>query len=307
MSESYENLVEGMVTGGNIYASADFPDADEIPSRPPSSVATVVNAVTLHHTAEAQDKSQAMKAWKRKIREIMSAHQERILEFFLKPVDKDHPLRSARQLMNRFSKLPAPGTDWSRNQMATLRDCIVDISGSGMLDLNEHIRRLEELRKDDTPIARWMGISRQLLDYLKDTGDELIRLDQKLGSECSHLDTVVERVHQLVSLPSPDLDGFTAMMEEYLRLQFEAHKIEKIYWDYLNTLQKYSALRDLMTPQRLSSTEHSEPLCPICLTEPVMLAFLPCGHTFCTNCSKRAFICHICRQPVTNRQRLFFG
>ena len=160
-------------------------------------------------------------------------------------------------------------------------------------------------RARDTSINKWTSISRNLLDYMRDVGDELIRIDQKLRNECSLLDSVVEKVHQIIDLPKVELDGFECMMEAYIEKQFEHHPIRDIYWDYIYTLQKYTALRDILIPQRVANT--SEPTCSICMTEPVVMAMIPCGHTFCTNCSKRTILCHVCRQTVTNRLRVFFG
>lgn len=44
--------------------------------------------------------------------------------------------------------------------------------------------------------------------------------------------------------------------------------------------------------------------CPICLTKGKDLAF-GCGHMTCRECGSRVSTCPICRQPITNRIRLF--
>ncbi|KAJ4836923.1 E3 ubiquitin-protein ligase rglg4 [Turnera subulata] len=44
--------------------------------------------------------------------------------------------------------------------------------------------------------------------------------------------------------------------------------------------------------------------CPICLTNAKDLAF-GCGHMTCRDCGSRVSNCPICRQPITNRLRLF--
>ena len=115
----------------------------------------------------------------------------------------------------------------------------------------------------------------------------------------------MEKVSQLVALPNPELDGFQEIMEKYIEKQFEKTDLQTVYWDYIFTLQKYSILRDILIPQRI--TNQSDPLCCICMTEPIVMAMSPCGHTFCTNCSKRTVVCHICRQQVVSRLRVFFG
>ncbi|KGN46786.1 E3 ubiquitin-protein ligase RGLG4 [Cucumis sativus] len=63
------------------------------------------------------------------------------------------------------------------------------------------------------------------------------------------------------------------------------------------------------TPSDTSSTsasdEHSQ-VCPICLTAGKDLAF-GCGHMTCRECGSRLSNCHICRQPIRNRIRLYTG
>jgi hypothetical protein len=144
-----------------------------------------------------------------------------------------------------------------------------------------------------------------MLDYMRDVGDELIRLDQKLQTECQYLDTIAEKITSLVGMGNPGVEGFEAMMEAYIVKQFETHPIEKLYWDYVFTVQKYSGLRDILMPQRISA--QAEPVCCVCMTESAIMAFVPCGHTFCTNCSKKTMICHVCRHSITNRVRIYFG
>lgn len=45
--------------------------------------------------------------------------------------------------------------------------------------------------------------------------------------------------------------------------------------------------------------------CKICYAKDVKVAFVPCGHTACVNCSFELNTCHICRSPIENRIRLY--
>ena len=298
---SEANLLESGYSG-MAYASADFPDADGFDTK---SINSVVSNLTLYHITESVDKVQQSKIWRKKVREIIQNHQERIIQFYTTPLPTDHPLKVCRELLVKYGRTNGALTyDISRPPPQLLKDFIVDISGNGTNDLNQYIGGLEKSRASDTPLQRWTHMIRSLLDYLRDTGDELIRLDQKLQNECKHLDVVAEKITQLASLEDPGLDGFKEMMEAYINKQFEKHPIDTLYWNYINTVQKYTALRDILTSQRIMNT--TDPLCCVCMTEVVVMAFAPCGHTFCTNCSKRTIMCHICRQMVVSRIKLFF-
>ncbi|KAJ7982105.1 E3 ubiquitin-protein ligase RGLG2 [Quillaja saponaria] len=52
--------------------------------------------------------------------------------------------------------------------------------------------------------------------------------------------------------------------------------------------------------------ERNQIVCPICLTNGKDLAF-NCGHMTCRDCGSRLTNCPICRQPITNRLRVFTG
>jgi hypothetical protein len=302
------NPEQGYVQGGAIYAPVDFPDAEGNDTRVFGSITNTVNHVSLYHMADMSDKQQFAKQWKKKIRDIMQSHQEIILQFFTKPIPNSHPLKSAQTILHKFGK-PTSTTnfDYSKHIPTIFKDCVLDLSGQGMIEVNRYITDLEKNRSSESPYTRWMSMTKQLLEYMRDTGDELIRLDQKLKAECDVLDSVVEKVNQILLIPQPDVPGFQDVMELYVQKQFESHPIETLYWDYINTVQKYAVLRDILMPQRTSLLTTNDPICCICMTETVVIVFTPCGHTFCTNCSKRSVACHICRQMVTNRVRIYFG
>lgn len=293
----------GAVQGGTVYASPDFPDVEPLDVKPNSSVTTAVSNVILFHVTDAADKQSQHRTWKRKVREILQNHQEKILNFFVKPLTESHPLKTAHTLLTKYGKIAS--YDTSRTIPQFFREFILESPQNGVTQLNQYLTDLSNSKSSDSPVQKWTNMTRHMLDYLRDTGDELIRLDQRLQIECQRIDSVVEKVSQLISLPNPELEGFSEMMDKYIEKQFETNQLETLYWDYIFTLQKYSILREILIPQRLAN--QSEPLCCICMTEPVVIALGPCGHTFCTNCSKRTIVCHICRQPVTTRLRVYFG
>ena len=295
--------IGGAVQGGTVYASPDFPDAEPLDNKPIVGVTRAVSNLILFHVSDAVDKQNQHRTWKRKVREILQNHQERILELFTKPLPNEHPLKSAHILLTKYGKLT--NYDTSRAVPQFFKDYIKEAPQKGIEQLNKYLTDLSDSRVTDNPVSRWVTMSRHMLDYLRDIGDELIRLDQRLQMECQRVDSVVEKVGQLIALPNPELEGFQEMMDKYIEKQFETNNLQTLYWDFIFTLQKYSALREILIPQRLAN--QSEPLCCICMTEPIVIAMGPCGHTFCTNCSKRSVVCHICRQQITTRLRIFFG
>ena len=304
---SYDDAESGTVQGGSAFAPANFGDAEGNDTRTNNSINSVVSHVALYNISEAAEKLQQTKAWRRKVRDIIQGHQERIIQFMTKPMPNDHPLKVAHNLLAKYGKIVAPNiaaNDANRTIPMYIREFIVDISGQAMGPLNQFIGDLEKARASDLPVQRWTNMTRSLLDYMRDVGDELIRIDQRLHNECILLDTVVDKIVQIIHMDNPEIDGFQPMMELYLEKQFLKHPIESLYKDYITTFQKYFALRDILTSQRIMNA--TEPLCCICMTEVVVMALAPCGHTFCTNCVKRTLSCHVCRQLVQSRVKLYF-
>jgi len=287
---------------GSNFAPADFQDAAS-PDRPAYTITNSVNNVILYHVSDIGDKSQQTRQWRKKVRDIIQNHQENIIQFFTKPLPSSHPLKVAHTILMKYGKSTMVNIDRAAPQY--FKDFIKDPSGNGFLALNEYISELEVARASESPLTRWSSMTRHMLDYMRDVGDEVLRIDQRLQTECTLLDTVVEKVGHLISLENPGVEGFEEIMEAYVQKQFEKHPIEKLYWDYIYTIQKYSGLRDILIPQRTATT--TDPVCNICMTEVAIMAFAPCGHIFCTNCAKRTSICHVCRQGIVSRIRVYFG
>jgi len=303
MQQRDQGEIGGAVQGGTVYASPDFPDAEPLDIKLNTTVSTTVSNLILYHVSDAAEKQNQHRTWKRKVREILQNHQEKILQFFINPIPNDHPLKTAHTLLTKYGKIT--NYDTIRPIPQFFKDFIIEAPQLGISQLNTYLTDLSETKSLDTPVNRWINMSRHMLDYLRDIGGEIIRLDQRLHMECQRIDSVVEKISQLIALPNPELEGFHEMMDKYIEKQFETNTLETLYWDYIYTLQKYSVLREILIPQRLAN--QSEPLCCICMTEPIVIAMSPCGHTFCTNCSKRSIVCHICRQHITTRLRIFFG
>jgi hypothetical protein len=308
MQDNITELESGYVPG-TAFASADFPDADG--ATPMNSLSSTITSVSLYHLNDINEKNQQARVWRKKVRDIIQNHQESIIDFLMQtPLPEKHTVKFANHILMKYGKVLTPGTnpsgfDTSKASLIYLKDFIVDNKVNGLDELNTYIKALEESKASETPLQRWTYVIKSLIDYMKITGDELINLDQRLHRECRHLDSAAEKLIQVSTLDPLEVDGFHEMIQTYIVKLFEKHPVEKLYWDYMSTVQKYSAIRDVLTSQRVMNS--AEPLCCVCMTEVVVMAFVPCGHTFCSNCSKKTMSCHVCRQHVQNRVKLYFS
>jgi hypothetical protein len=289
---------------GLAYAAADFNELDgqEINTQPIQH--SVAHGIS-YHTYDMNGKVQQSRVWKKKLRDLIQYHQEKIVQFLVKPYPKEHTITSAHTFIQKYGKSKVSFTfDANKAPPTFLKEYIMDVSGQGFAELDTYMKNLEATLVSEPPTVKWTTMTKNLIDYMKTLGDELIRVESNLQNECTLLDQFAEKVRQLVALGNPGLENYEETMETLIKKQFETHTIETLYWNYINTLQKYAALHDILVQPKIISS--NEPTCCVCMTDPSSIAFVPCGHTFCQNCSKKPIVCHVCRQVVQNRIKIFF-
>jgi hypothetical protein len=154
MEQRDQGDIGGAIQGGVVYASPDFPDVEPLDIRNQNAVSTVVSNVILFHVSDAVEKQNQHKIWKRKIREILQNHQEKILQFFIKPISEDHPLRHAHILMTKYGKYIH--NEASRQTPQFFKDYITECPQTGSDQLNQYLFELSEMRSSDTQVQKWM-------------------------------------------------------------------------------------------------------------------------------------------------------
>ena len=104
---------------------------------------------------------------------------------------------------------------------------------------------------------------------------------------------------------SPEHDSLQSALSRFVESRYAALRIDEDYTEFATNYDRFQAYRSILG---LLQSRSTEPTCTVCMTEPISAAVIPCGHTFCNNCCKtqRSF-CYICRTPVRDRQRLYFG
>lgn len=119
--------------------------------------------------------------------------------------------------------------------------------------------------------------------------------------------------NQVKALRVPHTTAFTAEYDtlqsallHFIESQYAALRIEDDYKEFATQYDRFQAYRSILC--LLQPQGGAQPLCTVCMTEPISAAVVPCGHTFCGRCcSTQRNICYICRTPVRDRQRLYFG
>lgn len=133
-----------------------------------------------------------------------------------------------------------------------------------------------------------------------------VRLQSKLKQiEAFSSQVKALRIPNTTALSS-EYDVLQSALLRFIESQYAALRIEDDYKEVAEQYARFQAYRSILC--LLQPQGGSQSLCNVCMTEPISAAVIPCGHTFCSGCcATQRSICYICRTPVRERQRLYFG
>lgn len=123
---------------------------------------------------------------------------------------------------------------------------------------------------------------------------------------------LTEGLHEIpyVGMADREFAVFQAAMLDYIK---HAHSnvlgVQKAYDAFQTQYAKWLSLRNALLALHpfARGTPSCAAACTICTTDPVQYVYVPCGHTFCRNCTqKQTGLCFVCRTPVEKTQQLFF-
>jgi hypothetical protein len=241
-----------------------------------------------------------MNNWRKKLRDIMIKQNETVMDFLMKPSSEHPTIGPVEMALRRFSVRH----DVDVNAVKTLSEILSD-SGQGdtiQSDIHECLSKkgkssMEEIRAQVT----------SLIELYKETGEMVMECENQLKMRLDKVDKIQKRVSVIIELQRNEAtEALITAMEDYVRVSFKDLGIETYYKDMIRLYQKHIALREAIQLFKTGTSLPSEPTCPICLAEPIASAIVPCGHTFCLNCSRRMAIeCGICRGKIKDRLKLF--
>ena len=311
--------MDGFMLNGSQYSSANFQDAEEL--RPAEanlealggsqdSLQGIVNQALQRHVSELQPPhgSPGLSSfgprnnWRKKLRETMSRQNETVFSFLYKPVT-DHPtIGPVEKALRRY----AVRQDIEVAALKPLKVLLEDVSGLAIIE-----KEIDTCIKSKGP-SDLLTLKTQvtaLIDLYKETGERLLECENHIKLSLEKMDKIQQRVGIVMELQSNEaLPPLLHNLEQYLQISFRDSSIEAQYKELLFYYQKHLALREAIQIFKTGATLPTEPLCAICISEPVGTAIVPCGHTFCVNCARRMMVeCGICRGRIQNRQKLFFS
>lgn len=294
------------------YAPADFSDAEDTR---PSEIAldptgngniqpysTLVTNVLNRHLYEIKDKAALQPAitvkWRNRMREFFFQRNDELIQALKRPVANHPTLSQTENFIRKFGRADFTPTHNSLN------NTFLDASGVSVLP-----QVLEELNKvGPASVTQLIEEIKWVYETYRETGNQLYAKEMLLKEKTDALDTIYKKVVSFMSVgDEPESFEISESLQKMLKRKFEENAIESNYDDLILTYRRFAVLREIIVSLRGMESVDREPLCTICLNEPVGYVLNPCGHTYCATCSKRQITqCYMCRVSVKDKLRIFF-
>ena len=230
-----------------------------------------------------------------------------VFDFLNKSVDSNTTISKAAEIVKRFGR-----TDYNIKKSG-IRDLCIDIDCHNVLDALQI--SLQIAGKSSDPLAQWIVQTRQILEQWRLATSQLMSAEKQLDSQCHLFDDILKKANAILELPSGVVEqesiAYKHMVyatEEYIKKVFAESSIEETFHEYCKALKKVALLTDAMGAVRVWMNTSKEPMCSICVGEPIAIVYVPCGHTFCKECGQRqTMTCHICRTVIREKQKIYFS
>lgn len=309
---SYDSEFGGFVAGE--YASANFEDAEE--TKPIAAVFDIgghgvstpytaaVNAIVNKHSDEIRAKTsstlQLPSGWRKRLRDFLVTKNNTLLNFLSVSVPSHPILGPGEVLIRRFGNPQVSPTHPS------VREFVLDASGEDVLaDIDAALQNY----KGVGGLKDYVSQTSLLYDEYRMAGEAILKAQGELKKKLDRLDRIQGKLSLLFEIEANEKWGpLMEATESYLAKIFEECAIEEDYTKLMAAYRRFAVMRDVVLMTRVIPSHESDPMCGICLNEPVSFAFAPCGHTFCQSCARRhGTSCPFCRAHIRDRIKIFFS
>jgi hypothetical protein len=247
------------------------------------------------------DERNSIRTIRKKIRETVNKHSEELLSFMVKPVDEIPIVSKLKRVSNRLcSPNFNPSASWISNELNSFVDddriceTIEHDVGTSFTNLTNHIKNLH-------------------ISY-QSTVQNMLQLSEVIDKKLDMIEIILSSLKTLpnISETNPASVALYTSIYDYVKHEMESCNIEKDYKEFIHSyglFQKYRHLLQLAQSSYVGVSESQKPpgaSCNICMTDNISFAMIPCGHTFCTNCTNRTRnICFICRASVHQKMKIY--
>lgn len=300
------------MSGNREYASSIW-EEDTIPDFSlevliPGKYKSTLTNILSKHCSEIKNVSDeivqpAVNISKRKLRELITKHNNELFSFMARPDKTPTTLGLAETIFRRYGQ--DISTIKGNSSAAMLKDLNLDVTiCSVTATFDEELKKLQ----GEGGLEDFLKQTRWIFNQYKTIGEEVIRLETVLYQKIDMLDKLNSRTPMITSLSSNAvLSELIDCFSKYADIVYKSTNIEDTYIELIEAYKKWNICRQIISLQNNFKNDTNDPQCAICLTDPVSAAIVPCGHTFCNNCVKKQnTTCYICRSTIRERIKLYF-
>lgn len=298
-----------------LYGSADLNEEDEM--RPleftldtptvPGPYSSSIQNIFARHCAEIRTQSETQigsihQISRKRLKDLIAIQNNELFKFLQKPDRTPHPNGIAEAIFRRYGHdIPS----LNRTNTSISRDLNVDASMNSVItEINTQLERHGGTTYNDLiQQLKWIFIQYRTI------GEEILRIESILTQKTEVLDKLHQRMPMITSLSSNEvLPELLESFKKYLEQVFQDSKFEEYYIKLTELYKKWIVLREIIGLQQSIINDQNEPICSICIQDSVTHVIVPCGHTFCTGCSRKMnMVCYICRGNIREKIKLYLS
>jgi len=264
---------------------------------------TTLNTIIARNVENIQQTLPKATDWKKRLREFLSTKNTELLDFLNVSLSTHPTIGKGDAILRTF------GSSAIMNPTSRIiRNIIFDLSGTAAM-FEEVKGEFASLPAEDDPLAKFKSTVQYIYEEYRKSGDAILRWESILKTKLEIFDHIQKNIVNLLELdPTSCTDELKDISQKYLSEIFEKHRIQTTYNELIGSYQRFIVFRELIVMMRVVESNENEPLCTICLERQVTHCVAPCGHTYCDQCLRRQTTsCFMCRTPVREKVRIFFG
>jgi len=285
-----------------LFASADFSDNDagagsakiNVENLPEYRDIKLVVENLLQATLNAkEDGVKSVSDHKLELKRLLCVENLSLMESFLKPVEENDSYTKILQISETLS-----------NKM--FNSYSKDIFKSVSIDLSDNSIDFEQSIGIDATFFR--TILDDFNKKYKESLEKLFKADFEIRNALNQIQKIIKQVNEICELDTNEITTeLLASVSKYIHKSIENIKLYELFNNFIDARKTFIAYRNLMQIKNVTEQVENEPICSICMAEPIKQVCVPCGHSFCNTCMSKQYTCYICRCKVEKKIKLFLS
>jgi len=298
------NVVLFLIIYMSQYAAADFTDGDA--GTGDSSIENLSEFIKIDTAIEnlmtatcnmlektTDDYMSSIKLYRQNLQKLCCAENLKLLDDFCKEDAEEHTIKTVLDLGKLLENV-----NFNPSSTDIFKNLVIDLSGSNV-DLDD------ELGCDYVVFEKILS---NLKDLYLNSLEQLFQADERLNKALEGVRYTFQKVNSILNLELNDSSiELYGSLAKYIHSTISKYNLKMAFDEFIRIRRKFIHYRVLLNSKNVINTEHS-PLCSICLDKSVSHVLVGCGHTFCTDCTrKQLHNCYICRCKILQRMKIYLS